>query len=264
MGLQQGLDFSQLKSVREVYERITNLLVHERHPYAGDLVFTAFSGSHQDAIKKGMDRMSEEEKWGVPYLTIDPKDIGRNYSKDIIRINSQSGKGGMAYILQTEFGLDIPEAMKQVVGNVLSHFADEKGAEIEPVEVYEAFKKEFVNKEAPLKSITTDFVRVSDEVVELKAVLDYKGETLTLEGEGNGPINALVHVIDQIEPKDFHLKDYRAHAISGGSDSDSAAYINLEHDNGLVYWGVGIDASIGKAGLKALMTAWNLMKSQEG
>lgn len=259
-GIQTGLDFSSLKDVRDVYERLTELPVHPRQPYGGDLVFTAFSGSHQDAIKKGMDRVDEAEQWEVPYLTIDPKDIGRNYSKDIIRINSQSGKGGITYILQSVYGLEVPESMRQAVGNTLSGFADEKGAEIEPAEVYEAFKENFVNISTPLSVNAHNFDRVSDELVTCAVVYSFNGEEHTLTGEGNGPINALVHVLDQIEPKDYHVVDYRAHAMTGGSDSDSVAYIQLKHDSGEVFWGVGIDASIGRAGLLALVTAWNVMK----
>ncbi len=260
-GIQTGLDFSSIKDVRDVYERITELPVHQRHPYAGDLVFTAFSGSHQDAIKKGMDRIGESSSWEVPYLTIDPKDIGRNYSSDIIRINSQSGKGGVAYILETEFGLDIPDGMKQVVGNTLSHFADEKGTEIEPKEVYEAFHEAFVNKDALLKLVKADFTRETEESVECRATIKYRGEDHIVEGEGNGPINALVHIIEQIVAKDFHVQDYRSHAIRGGSDSDSVAYVQLKGNDGKVCWGVGINPSIGKAGLLALVSAWNRMHS---
>ncbi len=260
-GVQTGLDFSNLKEIRDVYERLTELPVHPRQPYAGDLVFTAFSGSHQDAIKKGMDRMDEEEKWGVPYLTIDPKDIGRNYSKDIIRINSQSGKGGMAYILQTEYGLDIPDKMKQVVGNTLSHFADEKGTEIEPVEVYEAFCSNFVNSEAPLKLEQCKVIRESDDHVDCFATVVYKGEELELKGSGNGPINAFVNILTQLVPKDFTVSDYRAHSLNKGSDADSVDYIQIRGDDQSTHWGVGIDASIGKAGVLALITAWNKLHS---
>ena len=260
-GIPTGLNFSDLKGIRDVYERLTELEVHPRQPYGGDLVFTAFSGSHQDAIKKGMDRMGEEEKWGVPYLTIDPKDIGRNYSKDIIRINSQSGKGGMAYILQTEFGLDIPEKMKQVVGNTLSSFADQKGTEIEPQEVYEAFCKSFVNIDSPLELSKFHFERESEEVVTCFADIQMQGELHQVEGQGNGPINAMVNIISELVGKDFKVLDYRAHAITGGSDSDSVAYLKLQADSGEPFWGVGVDPSIGKAGLLALITAWNRMKS---
>ncbi len=259
-GIQTGLDFSNLRQIRDTYERMTELEVAPRQPYAGDLVFTAFSGSHQDAIKKGMDRMEESKYWGVPYLTIDPKDIGRNYSKDIIRINSQSGKGGMAYILQTEFGLDIPEKMKQVVGNTLANFADKKGTEIEPQEVYDAFAENFVNITAPLTLDKFHFERESEEIVTCFADLALNGENFSKEGTGNGPINALVNIIGQIVNKDFKVLDYRAHSASKGSSADSIAYLKLQNESGESFWGVGRDASIGKAGLLALVTAWNRLR----
>lgn len=262
-GIQTGLDFSNLRDIRDVYERMTGLEVPPRQPYGGDLVFTAFSGSHQDAIKKGMDRMEESAQWEVPYLTIDPKDIGRNYSKDIIRINSQSGKGGMAYILQTEYGLDIPEKMKQVVGNFLSNFADKMGTEIQPEEVYEAFYEGFVNISTPLSLDKFHFDRESEELVTCNASLTLNGEAYEKLGQGNGPINALSDIISQIAQKDYKVVDYRAHAVSKGSDSNSVAYLKLQDEKGEAFWGVGIDPSIGKAGLVAFISAWNRMRIEE-
>lgn len=262
-GIDTGLDFSDLKSIRDVYEENTELIIPPRQPYAGDLVFTAFSGSHQDAIKKGMDRMAGDaaQKWGVPYLTIDPQDIGRNYTSDVIRINSQSGKGGVAYILQTEFGLEIPEPMRPIVGNALSKFADRMGTEIQPEQIYDEFKRLYVLKENPLKFLKYHFERESEDLVYCFATLLFRGQELTLKGSGNGPINATVHIIDQVQKKDFTVEDYRSHAIKGGSDADSAAYICLKGANGKVVWGAGIDSSIGRAGIIALVSAWNLLHS---
>jgi len=263
-GIKTGLNFSNIKQVREVYERMCGLPVHERHPYAGDLVFTAFSGSHQDAIKKGMDLMKAEGhqgEWGVPYLTIDPKDIGRNYSKDIIRINSQSGKGGMAYILESEYGIELPIQMKQKVGNHLAGFADKKGCEITPIEVFQEFTKTFVNIEFPLKVEKADFTRKGDKNVECEATLLIDDQRHHLFGKGNGPINAMVNIISQVESKNFNVVDYKANALTGGSDSKSISYICLKnlHDESL-HWGLGISHSIGKAGVLALASAWNTIK----
>ena len=261
-GIQTGLDFSDIPKAREVYERCTQMKVPDRHPYAGDLVFTAFSGSHQDAIKKGMDRVdSSSSSWAVPYLTIDPTDIGRTYEA-IIRINSQSGKGGIAYILDREYGFDIPKAMQPIVGATIYQLADNKGKELTNQEILEAFKNEFVNvsKNFFLEKYELLNNDLNDGQVCCEAKIINNGEPHEIKGSGNGPINAFVNALEKINQKDFNLKDYRSHAIKGGSDADSAAYILLEGTNGKEAWGCGVDPSIEIAGVKALVSSLNLLK----
>ena len=261
-GIQTGLDFSDIPKAREVYERCTQMKVPDRHPYAGDLVFTAFSGSHQDAIKKGMDRVdSSSSSWAVPYLTIDPTDIGRTYEA-IIRINSQSGKGGIAYILDREYGFDIPKAMQPIVGATIYQLADNKGKELTNQEILEAFKNEFVNvsKSFFLEKYELLNNDLNDGQVCCEAKIINNGEPHEIKGSGNGPINAFVNALEKINQKDFNLKDYRSHAIKGGSDADSAAYILLEGTNGNEVWGCGVDPSIEIAGVKALVSSLNLLK----
>lgn len=262
-GIETGLDFSNLSSLREVYERTTRMTVPDRQPYAGELVFTAFSGSHQDAIKKGLDRRRKEnaDTWGVPYLTIDPLDIGRSYEA-IVRINSQSGKGGVAYILDQEHGYDLPKTMHPQVGKRIYDLADERGEELSAGEVGKVFHEEFVNLSSPmsLDDYELDHHPSKRGEVVCSAEISVSGETKNVEGTGNGPINALVHALDQLGRKDFVLTDYRSHAVRGGSSSDAAAYVQLRHDDGRILWGVGVDPSIEMAGVKALVSAWNLFR----
>jgi 2-isopropylmalate synthase len=266
-GIATGLDFSDLPAVRAVYERVTRLYVPERQPYAGELVFTAFSGSHQDAIKKGLDRREKEFKadpdipWGVPYLTIDPQDIGRSYEA-IIRINSQSGKGGVAYVLDREHGFDLPKTMHPQVGKRIYDLADEHGRELSADEIRDAFFREFVNVASPLDVTDYELIHQAGERgrVKCQAVILNHGEEQRIEGYGNGPINAFVHALESIGLKDFKVTDYRSHAVRGGSDASAAAYVQVQHDDGRLLWGAGVDPSIEMAGLKALVTAWNLLR----
>ncbi len=266
-GILTGLDFADLPSIRAVYERVTRLYVPERQPYAGELVFTAFSGSHQDAIKKGLDRRAKETEsdpgvpWGVPYLTIDPQDIGRSYEA-IIRINSQSGKGGVAYVLDREHGFDLPKTMHPQVGKRVYDLADELGRELSADEIREAFFREFVNLSSPLDVVDYELIHQSDErgrVKCLASILNH-GNEQRIEGHGNGPINAFVHALENAGMKDFKVTDYRSHAVRGGSDASAAAYVQVQHDDGRLLWGAGVDPSIEMAGLKALVTAWNLLR----
>ena len=266
-GIPTGLDFSDLQSIRAVYERVTRLNVPERQPYAGELVFTAFSGSHQDAIKKGLDRRAKETSkdpkapWGVPYLTIDPQDIGRSYEA-IIRINSQSGKGGVAYVLDREHGFDLPKTMHPQVGKRIYDLADELGRELTTDEIRDAFFREFVNVASPLDVVDYELIHQVGERgrVKCQASILNHGEQQNIEGLGNGPINAFVHALESIGLKDFKVTDYRSHAVRGGSDASAAAYVQVQHDDGRLLWGAGVDPSIEMAGLKALVTAWNLLR----
>ncbi len=264
-GVATGLDFSDLQSLRAVYERVTRLNVPERQPYAGELVFTAFSGSHQDAIKKGLDlraKHPEEPTWGVPYLTIDPQDIGRSYEA-IIRINSQSGKGGVAYILDREHGFDLPKSMHPQVGKRIYDLADEFGRELSADEIREAFFREFVNIRTPMDLLDYELIHHTTErgQVRCTAAIRVDGVEKQIEGLGNGPINSFVHALEESGLKDFKVTDYRSHAVRGGSDASAAAYVQIQHEDGRLLWGAGVDPSIEMAGLKALVTAWNLLRS---
>ena len=260
-GVDSALDLSELEQIRRIYERITRMTVHDRHPYAGDLVFTAFSGSHQDAIKKGMDLRAKEDtegaRWEVPYLAIDPEDIGRDYEA-IIRINSQSGKGGVAYILERDFGLDLPKAMHPEVGMVVNDTADQGSRELSPQEVHEVFIQEYVNLKAPMEllSIEREDYSQSGEV-KVDAEIRMNGKSNRLSGRGNGPISAFVDALEQEGYKDFQLLDYRQHSIGGGSKTKAAAYIQIKNDDGSVSFGCGINANIELAGLRALVSAFN-------
>ena len=266
-GIPTGLDFSDLHAIRTLYERVTRLNVPERQPYAGELVFTAFSGSHQDAIKKGLDRRARETTqdpdvpWCVPYLTIDPQDIGRSYEA-IIRINSQSGKGGVAWVLDREHGFDLPKTMHPQVGKRIYDLADACGRELTTDEIREAFFREFVNLASPLDVIDYELIHQVGERgrVKCEASILNHGEQQHLEGFGNGPINAFVHALENAGLKDFKVTDYRSHAVRGGSDASAASYVQLQHDDGRLLWGAGVDPSIEMAGLKALVTAWNLLR----
>jgi len=260
-GVESNLDFSELDKVRAIYERVTGMTVHDRHPYAGDLVFTAFSGSHQDAIKKGMDlrkgKSDDEILWEVPYLLIDPNDIGRDYEA-IIRINSQSGKGGVAYLLSRDFGLELPKAMHPEVGQVVNDAADQKSRELKPTEIHEIFQKEYVNLTSPLELVAIereDFSKTGE--VKVEAEVRYKGELMQVAGTGNGPISAFVDSIQQKGWKNFSLVDYRQHSIGGGSKTQAAAYIQIKNAAGTIFNGCGISGSIEMAGLKALVSAFN-------
>ena len=260
-GLHPDLDFSNIEEIREIYERTTGMTVHDRHPYGGDLVFTAFSGSHQDAIKKGMDLRTKEgatekDHWQVPYLSIDPQDIGRSYEA-IIRINSQSGKGGVAYVLSREFGLDLPKPMHPEVGLLMNEKADSESRELAAEEIYQAFKKEFLEIHSPLELISYETNKISADEISCTAKIRCEGNELEITGQGNGPINAFVHALENEGLKDFKLTDYRQHSIGGGSGTKSAAFVQLQTKAGRVAYGCGIHASIEKSGLLALVSAYN-------
>ncbi len=261
-GVDPLLDFSDLESIRTAYERITRMAVHQRHPYAGDLVFSAFSGSHQDAIKKGMDlrkrkEASENSLWQVPYLSIDPKDIGRDYQA-IIRINSQSGKGGVAYVLSSDYGLDLPKAMHPEVGNTVNTAADRDSREFSSSEVHAIFRKEYVNLTTPLELSTMKHEAATKRgEVNIEANITFEGKAYTIIGTGNGPISAFVDALEKAHLKNFTLLDYRQHSIGSGSKTEAAAYIQIRHENGTAHYGCGIHSSIEQAGLQALVSAFN-------
>ncbi len=261
-GIEPGLDFSDLPSIRSRYEELTGMPVHPRHPYAGDLVFTAFSGSHQDAIKKGMDRRREkqdpEAPWEVPYLLIDPQDIGRTYEA-IIRINSQSGKGGVAYILSREYGYELPKPMHPEIGRLVNDEADRLGRELSKDEVYRLFRDNFVDRSAPLQLMHLHGLFSEDDsrVVTCRAAVAYLGERNEIVGQGNGPIDAFVHAMREHGWNGFTIEDFKEQAIGHGSSTEAAAYVQLKCDDGRTFWGIGVDTDISIAGLKAVVCAWN-------
>jgi 2-isopropylmalate synthase len=258
-GIQTGLDFSNVDAIRKIYEKNTGMNVHKRHPYAGELVFTAFSGSHQDAIKKGMDLRGENEiNWEVPYLTIDPIDIGRSYEA-IIRINSQSGKGGVAYILKREFDYDLPKKMHPEVGLHINNLADKYGRELTFQEIQTEFQKEFVNRTDIIELKKYKIQELTEIEVQSIVTLTHHGQEMTLEGKGNGPINAVVYAMQQQGWKDFNVEQYRSHSIGHSSASVSVSYVQLamKSDPAIKFWGCGEHTSIRRSGVNALISAYN-------
>ncbi len=263
-GIDPGLDFSDLPTLRTIYEMLTRMEVPARWPYAGDLVFTAFSGSHQDAIKKGMDRRRAAhaqpfDHWEVPYLPIDPQDIGRNYEA-IIRINSQSGKGGVAYVLHAEFGLDLPKLMHPEIGAAVNTAADKLARELTPAEIKSLFDQMYLGANRPLQLEDYDVHAdpASKHQFNLVGRVQWLGMAREIHGSGNGPINAFVQALGSQGWKNFRVLDYRSHAIGVGSATDSAAYVLIERESDRAkFWGCGIDTNIEQAGLLALVSAFN-------
>jgi 2-isopropylmalate synthase len=268
-GIDTGLDFSDINKIAGVYERCTKIPVHIRHPYAGDLVYTAFSGSHQDAINKGMKAYKESgsEIWEVPYLPIDPSDVGRTY-ESVIRINSQSGKGGVAYIMEKEHGFLLPKEMHGEFGAVIQTISDGTGREIMPSMIWEAFEKEYLLAAKPLTLIKSSVREKpvkdghSEAVVEADISID--GSTKRISGNGNGPIDAFSNALKKHMDIDFRLASYYEHALSKGSDSKAAAYIKIERPDGRSFFGVGVDENIDTASFKALISALNRSLSIKG
>lgn len=260
-GINPGLDFSELPKTREIYERTTRMDVHERHPYGGDLVFTAFSGSHQDAIKKGMDasRKVGSDRWQVPYLPIDCEDIGRTYQA-IIRINSQSGKGGVAYVLERSYGIEMPKRMQPEFGNVVTAIADVQSAELNSLQIWEAFEKEYLQRNSPLELVDYAIDHKPDDVhkVHMDARIILDGEAMTLCGRGNGPIAAFVNALEEAKLKNFNLQNYSQHAISRGSAADAVSFVEIQRTNDQAsFWGANIDSNVENSGLLALVSAYN-------
>ena len=263
-GVDPKLDFHNINHVKEVYERTTHMTVPPRQPYAGELVFTAFSGSHQDAINKGKTYMEEShsDMWEVPYLPIDPADVGREY-EPIIRINSQSGKGGAAFILSTEYGIKMPKAMHVEFGAVVKHACDVKGKELQSSEVFDLFQKEYRNVVGPYRLINHKVYEEKDEADELTSV-HFEGtvrigedRTEKIEGKGSGPIEAFFSAIRSIGITDYKFVDYSEHAIAVGSDSKAISYIHLKNPQGKDIFGIGVSHNIGYASIKGIFCAIN-------
>jgi 2-isopropylmalate synthase len=255
-GVDPELDLSNIDEIRDIAELCTELPVHQRHPYAGELVYTAFSGSHQDAIKKGMEahQRSGEPVWDVPYLPIDPNDVGRTYEA-IIRVNSQSGKGGVAYVLKTEHQLDLPRAMQVEFAQVVQGIADERGGELSASDIWESFKHEYVEREVPLE---LDGYRIAsgDDGERIEAVIRHAGSEREVAGEGNGPLDAFVRAICDATGIDARVLDYEEHALGSGSDARAAAYVQVEIGE-QTSWGVAVHHSIVTASLRAVVSAVN-------
>jgi 2-isopropylmalate synthase len=256
-GIDPKLDFSNLASIIDVYERSTGMTVPPRQPYAGELVFTAFSGSHQDAIKKGL---AEREKipgahWDVPYLTIDPADIGREY-REVIRVNSQSGKGGVAYLLESEFGIELPKDMQREFGPIANDAVDKLGREVSGAELKRMFWKEYIERALPwsLKSFETES---KNGVVRCRAKLLRDGKAVEFKGEGNGPLAALVHGFSQVGVPKFEISNYSEHALSSGETAAAIAYIQIKTADGKTRWGAGVDTNIELASVRAVLSALN-------
>ena len=261
-GVDPGLDFSDINRIRTVYERCTKMKVGERQPYAGELVFTAFSGSHQDAINKGVQYRKENRSplWEIPYLPIDPADVGRQY-EPIIRINSQSGKGGAAFVMQQSFGYDLPKAMHAEFGHIVQVETDRVGTELQPQRIFELFQHAYVDISSPYTLLRHAFQETADAQgrshVVFRGTLRHKETVFEVCGEGNGPIDAFFNAIHGQKMDRFTFVDYKEHAIQAGSDSMAVAYIQLRDAQGQDIFGVGVDHNINLAPLRGILSAIN-------
>ena len=258
-GVDPGLDFSNMKRLRETYERLTRMHVYERQPYAGDLVFTAFSGSHQDAIAKGMAYRDEKQcdTWTVPYLPIDPKDVGRQYDSDVIRINSQSGKGGVNYILKQSHGINLPQAMRAEVGYLVKDVSDKAHKELTPDWVYQIFSDNYINTK-PVFHVDECHFKQGDGIT-AEATINHAGETRVVTAMGNGRLDAVSNAIKQYFNISYELTFYEEHSQSKGSSSKAVAYVGII-SKGKTFWGVGIDPDIIRASIEALIVAVNKLE----
>ena len=257
-GIGPELDFSNIDEAVETYEKYTRMTVHPRHPYAGALVYTAFSGSHQDAIRKGMERMKEHpDRWEVPYLHIDPKDVGRTYDP-IVRINSQSGKGGVAFILEQNFGLYLPKAFQQHFSLVITKLSDVNHKDVEPKVIFDQFNKEYVNITEPVKLISyKETATGNDEEVAVEAKITDNGMEKTINGVGNGVIDAFCHAMVKYIGTNFEIVNYSEHSMEYGTKSRAISYIQLSTDKGGVFYGAGISSNITESSLRAVVSAAN-------
>ena len=266
-GIDPKLDFANMPEIREKYERLTRMQVNDRAPYAGDLVFSAFSGSHQDAIAKGMAWREEKQlkTWTVPYLPIDPMDVGRTYDSDVIRINSQSGKGGISYILKQNFSISMPVAMREEVGYAVKQVSDEEHKELSPQWVYEIFEENYVNR-IPYFTVGECHFKQNDGIM-AEASINFGGKTTVVDANGNGRLDAVSNTLKQFFDISYELSTYEEHALSHGSSSKAIAYVGITCD-GKNYWGVGMDEDIIKASISALVVAVNklpqIQQNEEG
>ena len=255
-GVDPGLDFSDMRHIRETYERLTRMQVYDRQPYAGDLVFTAFSGSHQDAIAKGMAWREEKERdtWTVPYLPIDPQDVGRRYDSDVIRINSQSGKGGVNYILKQSHGINLPQKMREEVGYLVKDVSDKAHKELNPEWVYQIFSDHYINTRPVFHIDECHFKQVDGITSEV--TINHGGESRVITAMGNGRLDAVSNAIKQYFNISYELRFYEEHSLTRGSSSKAVSYVGIVC-SGRTFWGVGIDADIIKSSIEALTVAVN-------
>ena len=257
-GVDPRLNFSDMNTLVETYERCTRMHVYERAPYAGALVFAAFSGSHQDAIAKGMKYRTKKNlhEWSVPYIPIDPKDIGRTYDADVIRVNSQSGKGGIGYLLEQTFGYNLPPKMREHLSYLCKHISDQEHRELKTEEIFEIFDKNYLNLLGAISVTDFEFMR-ENEAVKINITFLQNGEETELEAEGNGVLNAINNALKAYTGKTYTLQVYTQHSMQGqGSGSVAASYIGLETENGEMFWGSGTDTDIIKASTNALLSAF--------
>ncbi|HVA73137.1 MAG TPA: 2-isopropylmalate synthase [Acidimicrobiales bacterium] len=259
-GVDPRLDIHDIDHLRRVAEYCNRLPVHPRHPYVGDLVYTAFSGSHQDAIKKGMDALSDDyETWEVPYLPIDPKHVGRTYEA-IIRVNSQSGKGGVAYLMDAEHGLDLPRNLQIEFSKKVQAITEASGTEIKPGELWDVFAETYLPDDAGIRLISTEVSSAGDKRTSVVAQVLVDGHHRTITGNGNGPVDALVHGLQSELGVELAVEDYHQHALTAGSEATAAAYVEVTAAAGERFWGVGIDSSTLDASLEAVISAANRIR----
>ena len=257
-GVDPQLDFSDMPHICEVYEKCTGMQIYERSPYSGALVFAAFSGSHQDAIAKGMHwrENGDLEHWTVPYLPIDPTDVGRNYDADVIRINSQSGKGGVGYVLETKFGLNLPPKMREAMGYAAKAVSDHKHKELHPDEIFSLFKSTFENVVEPYSINEVHFQQKEDGIA-TRVTSTFRGKTIVTEASGNGRLDAVSNALKKAYELKYTLETYQEHALEQSSSSKAIAYVGIRKPDGTLAWGAGVDQDIIRASIDALVTAIN-------
>ena len=248
-----------MPGICEKYENFTDMKINERSPYCGALVFAAFSGSHQDAIAKGMHWREEKntDLWTVPYLPIDPTDIGRNYDADVIRINSQSGKGGVGYILERNYGLNLPPKMREAMGYAAKDLSDHLHKELLPDEIFSLFKTVFENVKKPYSIDGVHFKQLNDGRIEAEVNSAYNGQYTKTIAEGNGRLNAVSNALKKAHNLKFDLVTYQEHALTQSSSSKAIAYVGIRKPDGTLAWGAGVDPDIIRASIDALVTAIN-------
>lgn len=262
LGVDPKLDFSNMTQLIDMYEKVTRMHVYDRQPYSGKLVFAAFSGSHQDAIAKGMKWREEknEPHWTVPYLLIDPEDVGRHYDADVIRINSQSGKGGVAYVMEQNYGLDMPKKMREDFGYCVKSVSDHKHKELMPDEIYQIFQDTYVNVEEPYKLIDFSLAKQSDGSMKGQIHISVHGEDMVIEGAGNGRLDAVSNALQQNFGIKYTDLIYSEHAMEIGATSRAMSYIGITGEDGHISWGAGMDTDIITSSVKALISAINRME----
>lgn len=251
-GINPGLNFSDIDAVRQCVEECNQIPVHPRHPYVGDLVYTAFSGSHQDAIKKGFAKQQPDAIWEVPYMPVDPADLGRSYDA-VIRVNSQSGKGGMTYLLEQEYGLVLPRRLQIEFSRAVQRITDETGGEVAANDIHKIFNTEYLNAITPYQYRAHHIDDTKGGEVQIKVDLEKDGKALSLQGTGNGPIDAFINALGL----DIKLMDFHEHAIGAGASANAASYVELRVNNGATRFGVGIDGNIVTASFRAVLSAVN-------